>query len=102
MDAIPAAWLRRNVFQPWEGGPCLLVMYLATVDYSQRGQHPLTVPNRQRRENASLAKTSVDLTFGIQICISKQMTKHEFLAFLDAAHDFFGTWPPPPTLYLNL
>ena len=30
------------------------------------------------------------------------MTKHEFLAFLDAAHDFFGAWPPPPTLYLNL
>ena len=30
------------------------------------------------------------------------MTKHEFLTFLDAAQDFFGTWPPPPTLYLNL
>jgi hypothetical protein len=30
------------------------------------------------------------------------MTKHEFLAFLNAARDFFGTWPPPPTLYLNL
>lgn len=30
------------------------------------------------------------------------MTKHEFLAFLDAAHEFFGTWPPAPTLYLNL
>src|SRR6266852_7055440 len=34
MDAIPAAWLRRNVFQPWEGGPFLLVMYLATVDWA--------------------------------------------------------------------
>ena len=31
MDAIPAAWLRRNVFQPWEGGLCGLVMYRATV-----------------------------------------------------------------------
>jgi hypothetical protein len=34
MDAIPAAWLRANVFQPWEGGPCLVVMYLATVDWA--------------------------------------------------------------------
>ena len=34
MDAIPAAWLRRNVFQPWEGGLCGLVMYRATVDWA--------------------------------------------------------------------
>lgn len=30
------------------------------------------------------------------------MTKHEFLAFLAEAHDFFGVWPPPTTLYMNL
>jgi hypothetical protein len=35
MDAIPAAWLRRNVFQPWEDGPYRLVMYRATVDWAK-------------------------------------------------------------------
>src|SRR5271169_4504601 len=30
IDAIPSAWLRRNVFQPWDGGLLPLAMYLAT------------------------------------------------------------------------
>src|SRR5450631_2116384 len=30
IDAIPSAWLRRNVFQPWDGGLLRLAMYLAT------------------------------------------------------------------------
>src|SRR4029453_16401721 len=29
--AIPSAWLRRNVFQPCDGGPLLRAMYLATL-----------------------------------------------------------------------
>src|SRR5471032_1625354 len=30
IDAIPSAWLRRNVFQPWDGGLLRVAMYLAT------------------------------------------------------------------------
>src|SRR3984893_10480667 len=29
--AIPSAWLRRNVLQPWDGGSRRLTMYLATL-----------------------------------------------------------------------
>jgi hypothetical protein len=30
------------------------------------------------------------------------VTKHEFLAFLSAAREFYGAWPNPETLYENL
>src|ERR1700675_2014240 len=30
IDTISSAWLRRNVFQPWDGGLLRRVMYLAT------------------------------------------------------------------------
>jgi hypothetical protein len=30
------------------------------------------------------------------------MTKHEFLAFIDEAHGYYGAWPHPSVLYLNL
>jgi hypothetical protein len=39
IDAIPSAWLRRNVFQPWDGGPLRRVMYLAT------GVWPTSMPS---------------------------------------------------------
>jgi len=28
---MPSAWLRRNVFQPWDGDPRLRAIYLATL-----------------------------------------------------------------------
>jgi hypothetical protein len=36
---MPAAWLRRNVFHPCEGGPLLRAMYLATLVW------PISMPS---------------------------------------------------------
>ena len=65
--AIPSAWLRRNVFQPCDGGPLLRAIYLATLVCPMSIPSLSSSPWIRGAPHNGLASSSPGLTVGSQL-----------------------------------